>query len=174
MVKKTIVAIIAIVLLVVVFVGASHRWGYTRYGAVYSYGNPSNAPSYVYPYGTYHPYQYYGDYGYPTYTYPYGYYYPGQSEYMYRYGAPTTAYPYSRAAPETVYPYYPTPQVPRGQEGQLCGAIDERQYGCEFGYVCDYTKGGVAGLGVCSISPGSTTTYPYQVGPSTTYPYYYS
>jgi hypothetical protein len=159
MVKSSIIAIIVILLLSIVFVGAAQKWGYTRYGAVYYYGEPyyTYAPLYIYPYGS--PYSYYRYYGYPSYMYPYYPYYesPLSSEYMYRYGAPTPG----------VEP------APRGTEGQMCGLLDGRQYGCYAGLVCDYTKGGAAGIGVCA-RPASTTTYPYQVASSTTQaPYYY-
>ena len=155
MVKKTVIAIIVVVLLVAILTGASHRWGYTRYGAVYYYGSPySYYPLYQYPYS---PYSYYN---YPSYAYPY-YYGPLSSQYMYRYGAPTSYY----QAPSTSYPYYqapsyqaPTPTVglPRGTEGQLCGMSDGQQYGCEYGLVCDYTKTQKAGIGVCSTQAGVT------------------
>ena len=145
--KKTVIAIVAIVLLVAVLVGASHRWGYTRYGAVYYH-----TPQYMY-YPAYHvPYY---EYRYPYYSYTS----PLSSEFLYRYGPPSTAYP-------------TLPELPRGSEGQLCGAVGGKTYGCEFGFVCDYTKSGVAGVGVCSRQT-PTTTHPYQVSqPATNYPYY--
>ncbi len=169
MVKKTIIAVAVIVLLTAVFVGAAQKWGYTRYGAVYSYGTPSYsyAPQYVYPYGSYnYPY---GSYisdpysGAPLQSYPY-YYRQGPlaSENMYRYGAPTVS-----------YPSYTSPQIPRGMVGQLCGTMYNQAYGCEYGLECDYTKTGAEGIGMCT-RPIHVTTYPYQVGPSTTYPYYYT
>ncbi len=167
MVKKTIVAVLAIVLLSIVFVGAAQRWGYTRYGAVYSYGTPyySYYPLYQYPfYGGY--YSYYRS---PYYTYPY-YYSPLASDYVYRYGAPSTAYPSPTAgygAPSTAYPSPVSGELPRGGEGQLCGMIDSQQYGCEYGLVCDYKQGGV---GVCARQSGGVT---YTSPPTAAYPYYY-
>jgi hypothetical protein len=166
MVKKTIIAIGVVVLLAAVFVGAAQKWGYTRYGTFYYYGDPpfSYSSTYVYPFGSYHPYQYYKEYGYPLYAYPYDYKYgPSYPEY---------GYPYGRQ-PVLSYPSYSTPNVPRGKAGQLCGVIESQAYGCEFGLECDYTKTGVAGVGMCTRQP-PVTTYPYQVGPSTTYPYYYT
>ena len=169
MVKKTIIAVAAVVLLVAVFVGAAQKWGYTRYGAVYYYGTPyySYAPYYVYPYGSYnYPYGSSVSYPYsgnPLYSYPY-YYKSGPlaSENIYRSGAPSVS-----------YPSYSSPTIPRGRVGQLCGLIDSQAYGCELGLECDYTRTGVSGIGMCTKSI-SVTTYPYQVGPSTTYPYYYT
>ncbi|MBW2969953.1 hypothetical protein KY309_00360 [Candidatus Woesearchaeota archaeon] len=141
MVRKTIVAIIAVVLLVSVFVGA-RQWGYTRYGALYYYGDPffmyypvpyyptpgvyySNYPEYASPY--------YPMYSYPYPGYAYPYYGPLTQEYAYRFGAPAVI---------------STPT--RSREGQVCGISGTTQMGCEYGLVCDYTKGTQAGLGVCS------------------------
>lgn len=163
MVKKVIVAIIAVVLVSAVLVGASHKWGYTRYGAVYYYGQPtfSYYPVYNYPYyGAYYPSTYYR---YPAYAYPY-YYNPLASENLYRYGLPETSYAYGGTSP------YMTLPLARSGVGAPCGIIDSSQYGCEFGLVCDYTKGNAPGVGECSRQT-ATTTYPYQVDSTT--PYYY-
>lgn len=161
MVKKAIVAIIALVLVSAVFVGAAQKWGYTRYGAVYYSGDPvfSYYPVYNYPYyGAYYPTTYYR---YPAYAYPYSYN-PLASENLYRYGLPETSYPYGTS--------YQTLPLARSGLGQFCGIIDSTQYGCEFGLVCDYTKGNSPGVGMCAMQTG-TTTYPYQLDYTT--PYYY-
>ncbi len=169
MVKKTIMAVVAVVLLVAVFAGAASRWGYTRYGAVYNYGTPDytyypvyhNYPrqSMYFPYGlgVYHPYLYDGWYSttpYPQVNYPIG---------------PTSQEKRFEIKPAE----YPTVNIPRSADGQLCGVINSRQYGCNYGLVCDYTKTGTTGVGVCSRIPQQVTNYPYQAyGPSTNYPYY--
>ena len=159
MVKKTIISIIVIVLLAAVFVNASHHWTNPRYGAVYYSGQPyySYYPYYIYPYDTSYPYSYYR---FPTYYYPYY-----DMRYTYTKTAPTVSYPAS--------PTYPLYVEARGSEGELCGTAGEKQFGCEYGLVCDYTKTGTTGLGVCAKQT-YTTTYPYSVSPSVTYPYYYS
>ncbi len=160
MVKKTVVAILAVVLLAAVFVGAAQRWGYTRYGAAYWYGYPYATPYSYYPY---YQYPYYGTYypivRSPSYSYPY-YYSPISASYMYRYGAPGVVYP----APTTYQP--PAPEQPRSGEGQLCGLMDSKQYGCYYGMTCDYTKTTQQGVGVCTYQSTSSS-------PSVTYPYYY-
>ena len=162
MVKKSVITIVAVVLLVAIVVGASQKWGYSRYGAVYSYGNPyyMYAPGYVYPYGTYHPDQYYQYYGYPTYMTP-SYYYP--------YSPLSTEYSYGNPSVSSI-----APVTPQGKAGQLRGSIGGTDYGCVYGLVCDYTKTGITAVGVCS-SQSQVTTYPYQIATYNTQPpYYYS
>jgi len=165
MVKKTIIAIAAIVLLAAVFTQAANRWGYTRYGAVYY----TDSPYYTY-YPVYHNYPVESTsppYGFDqNYRYLYDGWYPGN---------PAVSYPYN-PSPGNYFTYtgaaYPVVTVPRSPENGLCGVLQGKQYGCTFGLVCDYTKTGQVGVGVCSKST-STTTYPFQVGyKSTNYPYY--
>ncbi len=160
--KKSILAVVAVVFLVAIIAATAQRYYYTRYGVFYSY--PER-------YGFYYPFYTYPSYASPSYVYPYYasryyppyYYSPLSTEVMYRYGAPTTVYP--------SYVGQAEPELPRGVEGQLCGVVDSRQYGCVYGLVCDYTQGAKAGVGVCSRQSGSTAqTYP---PPSTVYPYYY-
>ncbi len=159
MVKKSIIAIVVIFLFSVLAVGAATKWGYTRYGAVYYYGEPfySYYPvqQYSYPYYS-SPY-----YRYPAYAYPYYNRGPLASDVMYRYGTPTVTV----GTPAMNYPA--GVQMPtRGAQGQLCGLVDSQQFGCDFGLVCDYTKTGQSGIGVCSMPSGAYA--------STSYPYYYS
>ena len=146
MVKKTIIAVVAVVLLVAVFAGAASRWFYQYYPYGYSY------------------YMYYPVPYYPAYNnalsneYPYAYNYP--------YANPTTTYPYYSSAaasysmPTTSYPASPT--LPLGKMNQLCGLIGTAQYGCSYGLVCDYTKTSTTGVGLCTSLPTQTTTFPYR------------
>jgi len=174
MVKQTLIAIAVITLLVTVAAVATHMTGFARYGGSPDVGHPSYS------------YQYYG----PTVAYPSSEYgaFSGRFRYPYYYLHPRTYYPTqyyqfppSTAASPTVgspaaqYPYgVPTSRVeaPRGGVSQLCGIISGNQYGCVAGLVCDYTKTGTSGVGVCSRSQ-DITTYPYQVGRSVTRPLYY-
>ncbi len=165
MVKKTIFAVVAVVLLVAVFAGAANRWGYTRYGAIYNTGTP---------YYTYYPV--FHDYPVESMYYPYGY--DTYSPYLYDAWYPKSAtvnYPYAPQAEQSKYSpsEYETMSIPRSAEGQLCGVLNSRQYGCQFGLVCDYTRTGTTGVGVCTSQPPHITNYPNQFGyPSTNYPYY--
>jgi hypothetical protein len=161
MVKKSIIAIVIIFLFSVLAVGAATKWGYTRYGAVYYYGEPFYS---YYPVQQYS-YPYYNNayYRYPAYAYPYYNRGPLASDFMYRYGTPTVTV----GAPAMSYPASAGVQMPtRGVQGQLCGLVDSQQFGCDFGLVCDYTKTGQSGVGICSMPSGAYA--------STSYPYYYS
>lgn len=146
--KKTVISIVAVVLLVAVIVTATHRWGYTQYGTFY-----------------YHDYPFYG---YPQQEQPVGVYVPARE--------PQVVYP-SPQAPQYVYPspissgymyrkgmYY----TPRSSEGQLCGLLNNAVYGCEYGLECEYRVSSVQGAGVCVRPRGA---YPEQ---SMNYPYYFS
>ncbi|MEM3153983.1 MAG: hypothetical protein QW165_00240 [Candidatus Woesearchaeota archaeon] len=169
MVKKTIIAIVLVVLLVAVFAGAASKWGYTRYGAIYYAG----VPSYNY-YPVYHDYpieSMYFPYGFGVY-YPYMYdgYFPASY-------TPQMNYPLGPSSQERRFVYtpaeYPTMMAPMSAEGQLCGVINSRQYSCRYGLTCDYTKTGTTGVGICAKLPMDSTTYPYQVyGISQNFPYY--
>ncbi len=89
-----------------------------------------------------HHHFYYPYYYYPSYTYP------------------------------VYYPNYPTAYQSAASEGQLCGVVDSKQYGCQSGLVCDYNQTKISGIGICSrTTPGTypTTTYPTA---TTTYPSY--
>jgi len=176
--KKTfvaVVAVVAIVLLVAVIVGAQQRWGTTRYGGVY-YSSPyryspysstfAYSPSYSYPYSSpsYNlPYSGYSTsyYSYPSYSYP-SYYSPLSSRYIYRSGTPSYSY---ATVPSVSYPapttQYAASTAQRGIEGQLCGLVDNQQYGCEYGLTCDYRKATQASVGVCSSSPALPVYPPY-------------
>lgn len=167
MVKKTVLAIVGVVLLVAVFAHAANQWGYTRYGALYY----SDSPYYSY-YPVYHDYPIesmyppYGSYG-SWYPYLYDGWYPASPEMNYPF-SPTSSERYYQ--PDTAE--YPGMYIPRSEEFGLCGALNGRQYGCTWGLVCDYTKTGQVGVGVCS-KVTNPTTYPYQLSyPSTNYPYY--
>ncbi len=144
MVKKTIIAVVLVFLLAVVFVNGYQRWGTTSYGAVYYYGQPFYMyyPLPYYPQsGMYYPYNY------PQYAYPY-------------YGPLSTESMYTRGTPEVRSDYLNYPSgIPRGKLGQLCGLVDSKQYGCELGFVCDYTKTNQSGVGVCSTQ----SVYPYYI-----------
>lgn len=145
MFNKFVLAIVAIFLISAVGVMA-YQWGYTKYGAVYYEGQPyfSYYPVYYAPtYGMYYPSAYSPH---PAYSYPYAFN-PISSENMYRYGFPST---------------YTAPPLVRSGPGNFCGIIDSTQLGCEFGLVCDYTKGNQPGVGMC-VRQTATTTYPYQV-----------
>jgi len=139
MVKKTIIAIMAVVLLATI-AATAYNYGMTRYGTFYY-----DSPYYSY-YQYYKPYQYYYQTG-PSYAYPY-YATPGplSSDYMYRYGYYQS--PYTQVRPEVAYPA--SVYTARGVEGQLCGQVNGGQFGCSYGLVCDYTKAEQQGIGVCS------------------------
>jgi len=165
MVKKTIIAVVMVVLLLAVFSSAASKWGYTRYGAVYYYDG--------YPFMTYYPV--FHDYPIPSTQNPYGYgiynpylydgWYSANPEYNYPYSATPSRFTYNP-------PEYPTINMPRSAQGQLCGTLNNQQYGCASGLTCDYTKTNSVDVGICS-KPRHVTTYPYQVTyPSTNYPYY--
>lgn len=144
MVKKTIIAVVLVFLLAVVFVSGYQRWGTTRYGPVYYY----DQPYYMYYPMPYYPQQgMYYPYSFPQYAYPY--YGPLSTDSMYTQGAPVNY-------PSNAYLNYPS-GIPRGKEGQLCGLVDSKQYGCELGFVCDYTRTNQSGVGVCS----QQSVYPY-------------
>jgi len=147
--KRSIIAILAMFLLCSIAVLAYSKLGYTRYGAVYYYGEPyySYYPIYYQGYGAYYPTT---NYNAPVYAYPY-FYNPTNSNYGFR-------------------PTYESPQMWRNGVDQICGIVDNTQVGCDFGLICDYTKGNVPGVGFCSRTT-ATTTYPYQL--DTTAPYYY-
>lgn len=134
MVKKTILAIVVIVLLVAVFSGAVQRLyaGYSPYRYYY----------------TYYPVEYYaGSYAYPSHQTP-TYYAPYQPpSYAYPYYS-QTGYPYG--TPEVSYPASSVEETPRGAAGQLCGSVDGIAYGCYYGLVCDYAAIGRTGVGVCA------------------------
>ena len=162
---KTILLIVVVVLMAAFIVNADQDWGYTPYGTVYYYGH-NYRMNVSYPAGTY-----YSPYSYSyQYAYPYGTYHPWQYQRPDR-GVPAYESPYY-TRPAVSYPLYSTPLIPRGNVGQLCGVIGIQAYGCAFGLECDYTKTGIAGVGMC-IKPIYLTTYPYQLGPSTVNPYYY-
>lgn len=161
MVKKTVIAIICIVLLAVISVSAYKKIGMTDYGAVYQYNYPFGHASYYYPYYQYPvvEYPYYGDDVYldtpkyyttsyyapvgfeypanPLGNYRYSYLNPISSHYMYRYGYPQLSYP----APVS---------LSRGYIGEPCGVYDGWTNGCAYGLVCDYTKVKASNLGLCS------------------------
>src|SRR5574342_728000 len=143
MVKKTILAIVVVVLLVAVFSGAVQRLyrGYSPYRYYYTYYPVEYYPAY-YAYPSAFPPMYYSSYQPPSEYYPY-YYSPLASENLYRYGTPQV---------EVSYPMYTSAteqETPRGVEGQLCGKADGTVYGCYYGMVCDYTATGRTGIGVC-------------------------
>ncbi len=170
MVKKTIIAIVSVVLLVAVFAGAASKWGYTKYGAIYYTGVP-----YYTSYPVYH------DYPLESMYYPYGFgvYYPYLYDGWYSPSPnPQLNYPIGPTSQEKRYEYtppeYPTMSIPRSTEGQLCGVINSMQFGCQYGLQCDYTKTSSTGVGVCSALPPSSSTYPYQYYGSipVNYPYY--
>jgi len=142
--KKTVLAIVGVVLLVAVLVTATHRWGYSQYGAVYYYDYPFFYYDQVaQPPGVYTPFAYER----PSLVYPS----PLSSDYLYRYDPPSAG------------------DTPRGVEGQLCGLSGSEQFGCVSGLVCDYSKTKKAGLGICSKQAGI-----YPASPSMTYPYYFN
>ncbi len=128
MVKKTVVAIVSVVLLVAVFASASYRYGgYMPYRHFYY-------PETVYPsYVTYPPY--YSYYQQPSVSYPYS---ALNDEYFYRYNVPLKTY--------QTY----TGVVPSAQAGMLCGNVGAGTYGCDFGLFCDYSKAIQPGVGVCT------------------------
>jgi hypothetical protein len=176
MVKKTILAVVLVVLLLAVFASASYRYGgYLPYKNFYApqvpYAPSSyypafqvNYPSYNYP--AYYSFPGYKDQypitNYPRYTSPDGspaYNYPGYYNY------PTANYPvYTR--PSYGYPayipsttnyvsqtgtyktYYGT--TPRLKAGQICGNTGTGDSGCEFGMMCDYARSTQPGVGVCT------------------------
>ena len=166
MVKKTIIAIAAIVVIAAIFASAARIiWNnpyYSNYSP-YAYQYPYLSSPYSYSYTPYYSYPYYASsYYYPSYISPYynyPYYGPLSSEYMYRYGGPTTSYPYS---PTTNYPASTTE---RGVQGQPCGIIYSQQYGCEYGMVCDYSKSGISGVGVCTTQSLPESSVSPYVGP---------
>ncbi|MEM3153982.1 MAG: hypothetical protein QW165_00235 [Candidatus Woesearchaeota archaeon] len=121
MVKKTVIAIVLVVLLVAVFAAASYRYG--GYLPYQSYYGPKMAyPRYVsypgFPYPTYQP---------PSYVYPYY--------------VPVGAYP-ERYPVQTPWTF--TGVVPPPKEGQLCSD------GCAPGLVCDYSRTSQPNVGVCA------------------------
>lgn len=149
--KKSVLAIVLVVLIVAVSAVAWERWGVTRYGAVTHYGNPYMYQSYDYPYYDYPGYvDFVGSPAYaPTYfryapaynpfgNYRYSYMNPLSGDYMYRYGLPQTEY---AAVVQNL-------ELPAAQ-GNLCGTFNGRAYGCQYGLTCDYTKVNAAGLGAC-------------------------
>ncbi len=141
MVKKTVLAIVGVVLLVAVLTGAVQRWyaGYSPYRYYYTYYPVQHYPLY-YSYPSAIPPTYYSPYDSPSYMYPY--YSPLASGNLYRYGIPQV---------ETSYPMYSSykEEIPRGVAGQLCGSVGGTSYGCYYGMVCDYTITGQTGVGVC-------------------------
>ena len=157
MVKKTIIAVVSVVLLVSVFAGAySGQYNYNSYARYAGY-----APIYYagVPYYNY----------YPIYHYPFSNYYDWLYEPYYK---PSVAYPASVSNLNT-YSNPSSSSIPRGSANQWCGVINNKPVGCDFGLVCDYTKSGITAVGVCS-KQNYDTTYPYQVSPSITNAYYYS
>jgi len=144
MVKRTIIAIIgivAIVLVVAVIVNA-YSVGYSRYGPVYSNG---------YPFYMYYPI-YYGPS--PGVYYPYNYYYYPEQLYPYYY---PTDIKQDSAKPSVSYPYYSPGVVARSALNQQCGIVNSVQLGCDYGLVCDYTKTDKQGVGVCTVA----SNYPF-------------
>lgn len=79
-------------------------------------------------------------YGSPNYMY-YPTYYPAGSGIYYE-------YPAGPLSSDWVYRYGTPPKTPQ-IAGQLCGLVDGEQYGCSYGFLCDYGKTTVKGLGVC-------------------------
>lgn len=148
MVKKTVVAILAVVLLATV-IATAYTYGYS-YSPYTPYGYQYQ--TYQSPYYSY--YQYYRpSFGYPYYSsrpaYAYPYYFsPLSSENIYRYGTPSTV-------AQINYPS--TVGGLRGAEGQLCGMVDSVNYGCASGLYCDYNKISTPGIGACSRSTGVGT-----------------
>ncbi len=161
--KKTVFAIVLVVLLTAVGVSAYYNWGHYSYDSLnyysqpytpyyYSYYSPPyyDAPAY-YGYEPYYaPYEtpYYAPYETPYYNRVYynplgnyrnSYLSPLSSDYMYRYGLPQTEY----AAMVYTLPGY-------GSSGELCGMIRGQQEGCVSGLVCDYRMTNISGVGVCS------------------------
>lgn len=143
MVKKTVIAVAAIVLLTAVITGA--------YTYTYGYNYSPYAP-YGYQYGVFQsPYYSYYQYYRPSYSYPYYssrpayvypyYYSPLSSEHMYRYGTPSTV-------AQVNYPSAGGGLT--GAQGQLCGMVDSIQYGCASGLYCDYNRITTPGIGMCA------------------------
>src|SRR3989344_219430 len=88
--KKTVLAIVGVVLLVAVLVTATHRWGYSQYGAVYYYDYPFFYYDQVaQPPGVYTPFAYER----PSLVYPS----PLSSDYLYRYDPPSAGDKIGRA-----------------------------------------------------------------------------
>src|SRR5574342_138850 len=169
MVKKTVFAIVGVVLLVAVFASAASKWGYTKYGAIYY----SGYPSYQY-YPLYHDYPIESMYS----PYGFGVYYPYLYDAWYSpYPNPQLNYPIGPTSQEKRFEYTAPPlntlRTPRSAIGQLCGMINGMSFGCQPGLDCDYTKTQATGVGVCAVIPPQSTTYPYQVySAPTNYPYY--
>lgn len=130
MVKNTVIAIVSIVLIAVISVSA-YSYAWSRYGVFYNV--VPQFPYYPNYYNQYQPQVVYPTYLYqqPTPEFPYSYPYQ-----PYDYGVPEVAYPYSVQT-----------------SSQLCGLIDGKPYGCNYGFLCDYGKTEVQGLGVCVAAP---------------------
>ena len=150
MVKKTVLAIVAVVLLVAVVVGASYRYGgYLPSRHVYTYSPETSYPKF-YPY-TQTAYPGYTPYlNYPTYVNVY----PAYSQPAYQ--RPSYVYPYYSTVPPNrfgeplqTYPTY-VGVTPRAREGMLCGSVGMGEYSCEFGLFCDYSRTAQPGVGLCS------------------------
>ena len=148
MVKKTVLAIVAVVLLVAVVVGASYRYG----------GYLPSRYSYTYNQEMYYPYSpgtYYPEYA-PYLNYPsYVNVYPPYSQPVYQ--RPSYAYPsyYSPVLPnrfgEPVQTYQTYVGVtPRAREGMLCGSVGMGEYSCDYGLFCDYSRSAQPNVGLCS------------------------
>jgi hypothetical protein len=126
MVKKTVIAIVAVVLLVAVFASASYRYGgYMPYR--YFYYPETAFPSYV----TYPPYSYYQP---PSVAYPYSFL---NEQSFNRYGVPLKTYP--------TY----TGVTPLQQAGMLCGNVGSSTFECDYGLFCDYSGSIQKNVGVC-------------------------
>lgn len=156
MVKKTVIAIVAVVLLVAVFASASYRYGgYLPSRYVYAPQSPylpqtvnpyfaTNYPTYNYPY--YYPY---APYTYPSYIYPYYYYGSGTlPSYSYPYYALTADKAVRTGRPSETYPTY-VGVKPRGQKGQLCGKVGVGEFDCDYGLTCDFTATPQPDVGIC-------------------------
>ena len=126
MVKKTVISIVAVVLLVAVFASASYRYGgYMPYR--YFYYPETVYPSYV----TYPPYSYYQP---PSVAYPYSFL---NEQSFNRYSVPMKTY--------QTY----TGVVPRQQAGMLCGNVGSSTFECDYGLFCDYSGAVQDSVGVC-------------------------
>jgi hypothetical protein len=159
---KSTVALFAIVLLVAVTLGYAQKIDYSRYSTYYYGPGKINQPAgdvyrAYYPYTQYaytpnYVIPYYGnfDQAAPSYTYPYYRYTYAHPYYGYYFSEMPASYTYSSPrAPSKDYPSGVYKSEPRGMEGQLCGLLDGKQYGCEFGLVCDY-RISEPSIGVCS------------------------
>ena len=121
--KNTIIAILAIVLIAVVSVSA-YSYAWTRYGVFYN--NDAEYPYYPYYYNSYSQ-----DMVYPAYWNEE----PVTSDMLYTYG--------SAQQPDTLYPYS------LQTSSRLCGLVDGKPYGCNYGYLCDYSQTNLQGVGAC-------------------------